>query len=672
MLNELKVDQALFGYSDGHHLLAASVRFNARELERLLVLSDVAPNASVAGAEGYWTGSPLPDSERYAIIRTWPATEMSRPGCVWSHVLILNSEIIDQAWDITALTKFFERPNISEGFASYQLPIASYLEMPSREASADYLSESVIDAVYLGSSNSLISLKPNQQASALLSVWSQQWPGLRNSFRFRTLPRTSSSRNPVLQFDFMSDSIGDKRKPLDDLGDLSWLNEASKDLLNVQPSRFRRYLREFGHLLPATPRSFCVLASAYTLQYEHDAHPDRLASLFKKTEDLYPSESDAQAFKRQLVTFDRSYESLLGAQNAVLTLQWFIASPGGPAWKLLSTKEENIRFLWSHARPEMLNLIQAAVSSIGEFAKDLIVAVATYSSVSELASFAQKPEVYAALAARNSNLLSTNVLNTLPEESLLGLIEAVENELPLVRTLCEALSANPSPRVAEAIFKFHPIEAVRRTAALLSRAFHQEPTNPFWLQLASMIAPATLDRGIVETFETTSELAAFAEILNFLTGEVVSSGPLPWARAIDRASDSVEGAPRQTFQAFLVALALKVPTPGSGRLFRFGFESLHRMLWDSSLNHQASVILESALPESRWFWQNWDVCLRLRRGIVRAFVDGGLPTGDFLSLTQDPSLLGMLLEALDDGRADDRSFREDIIRSAIDSASVRI
>jgi hypothetical protein len=89
--------------------------------------------------------------------------------------------------------------------------------------------------------------------------------------------------------------------------------------------------------------------------------------------------------------------------------------------------------------------------------------------------------------------------------------------------------------------------------------------------------------------------------------------------------------------------------PGQRSYFNFGFEPLHQLLWDSSLNHQASVILEAAFPQPRWFWQNWDVCLRLRRGLTRAFVGGHLPVREFLSLTENPSLPGMLLEALDDG-----------------------
>jgi hypothetical protein len=87
MIDTLRVDQALFGYSDGHHLLASSLRFGPRELERLLILSDIASNAASAGADGYWTGVPLADSEKYAFMRTWPAPEMSRPGCVWTHVI---------------------------------------------------------------------------------------------------------------------------------------------------------------------------------------------------------------------------------------------------------------------------------------------------------------------------------------------------------------------------------------------------------------------------------------------------------------------------------------------------------------------------------------------------------------------------------------------------------
>jgi hypothetical protein len=660
----LKLNQALFGYSDGHRLLSASLQFAPREMERLLILSDIAPNAATAGAEGYWTGSPLPDSGRYAIIRTWPATEMSRPGCVWSHVLIVDHESIERVWDVTSLSRFFIRPNLQEGFEQYKYLVTSNLEIDPTTNLSRKDTESVLQSVYLERQGEDDHLSQVLLGAALCAIWSQQWPALRNSFRFRTLQRTSPSRKNILQFDFTLDNL-ERKKLKEDPQSGIWMRTAADDLITPkQPTVFRQYLREHGSLLPPTTASFRILGLAFMLRYANNGSIRAVEELFNLVEELYPQSHSAEAFKRQIVTFDRAYVEALGLESAVQTMQFLLTASGYSAFKLQSIQQENIDFLWEHAPTKMFSLIRTAATSREDFPEEFLAAVAQHSSTRYLVSAADEPDVFLALAARNSKLLSSATVNLFSEQTIYGLINALSAGNPLVRPFCEALSSNPSQSVAETIFRKHPSEAVRQTAILLSRAFHAEPANPIWLQLASVAAPATLDQGILESFTTTAELAAYAEMLSYLTAEVKINGPVEWAKSLSRVIDDVAGLPRNTFQAFLVALALSAPQPGAEKLLQFGFEPLHQLLWDSSLNHQASVILEAALPQPRWFWQNWDVCLRLRRGVTRAFVDGHLPIRKFLSLTENPSLLGMLLEALEEGRSEDRAFRVEVLRLA--------
>ena len=68
-----QVDQALFGYSDGHRQIAASIRLPSKDLYHLAVASDLASGAKFGLEDSYLTGVPLTKSRRYALIRTWPA-----------------------------------------------------------------------------------------------------------------------------------------------------------------------------------------------------------------------------------------------------------------------------------------------------------------------------------------------------------------------------------------------------------------------------------------------------------------------------------------------------------------------------------------------------------------------------------------------------------------------
>src|SRR5690349_13495632 len=87
---EVWIDQTLHGYDDGHRLLVTSDRSLPAEAQRLMLLmSDLSGPQPVSGFDGYLTGYPLPGIPVYAFSRTWYAPEMKRPGCVWTHTLLL-------------------------------------------------------------------------------------------------------------------------------------------------------------------------------------------------------------------------------------------------------------------------------------------------------------------------------------------------------------------------------------------------------------------------------------------------------------------------------------------------------------------------------------------------------------------------------------------------------
>src|SRR5687768_4073372 len=85
----IAVDQCLFGYDRGHRMITTSCELSPAASSLLLVLSDLAPGVTLGPRDSYWTGVPLPDVRRFALLKTWPAFEMPRPGCVWTHALVV-------------------------------------------------------------------------------------------------------------------------------------------------------------------------------------------------------------------------------------------------------------------------------------------------------------------------------------------------------------------------------------------------------------------------------------------------------------------------------------------------------------------------------------------------------------------------------------------------------
>ena len=69
-------------------------------------MSDLLTSALHDGKDSYLCGYPLRSAGRYVLARTWLAPELPRPGCVWTHSLVLDNQAIASAssmWDVMDL-----------------------------------------------------------------------------------------------------------------------------------------------------------------------------------------------------------------------------------------------------------------------------------------------------------------------------------------------------------------------------------------------------------------------------------------------------------------------------------------------------------------------------------------------------------------------------------------
>src|ERR1700693_4440435 len=189
---EIRIDQALFGYREGHRLLQASRKFVSTTERSLLTLTDMAGARMVEGFEEYVSGYPVPGEETYAVVKTWYAPEMERPGCVWSHALIIQNSDVGKIRMLVDLLALFRRPLHGDtNYLDYYLrPVPSsqsavWHSVPDvRVADA----EAVVAALYGNEEKPVVipSLDSRSFESMVLEVWSQQWPALRAAFRFCT------------------------------------------------------------------------------------------------------------------------------------------------------------------------------------------------------------------------------------------------------------------------------------------------------------------------------------------------------------------------------------------------------------------------------------------------------------------------------------------------------
>ena len=188
--NELLVDQALHGYENGHGLLATSLSLPSSAERIMLILSDMSGSSMVQGFESYITGYPLIEVNKYVLARTWYAPEMHRPGCVWTHSLIIDFSDFASINNLQELCILFKRP--LKGTAYIKSHYQNKLSMIFNEASNNFIDVSQPIALRLISSlyNSpslpvFISTKnPSDFENTFFNIWNLQWPRLRRSVCF--------------------------------------------------------------------------------------------------------------------------------------------------------------------------------------------------------------------------------------------------------------------------------------------------------------------------------------------------------------------------------------------------------------------------------------------------------------------------------------------------------
>lgn len=117
----MKIEQMLHGYDNGHRLLAGSVLLKYKgDMDAIAILSDWSEYIATDGGDSsYVTAYPLKHSGYYVIAKTWYADEMQRPGCVWTHSLLIPLDELNNLDDFSRIKDLFERPDKEKGFDAY-------------------------------------------------------------------------------------------------------------------------------------------------------------------------------------------------------------------------------------------------------------------------------------------------------------------------------------------------------------------------------------------------------------------------------------------------------------------------------------------------------------------------------------------------------------------------
>lgn len=599
------IHQALFGYNDGHKLLETSIRLSSQDLYELSALSDLASGVQLRGDESYLTGITLQDSRHFVLIRTWSAPEMPRPGCVWSHVLILTTDILASQRDLSILDKMFRRPvsvNLTGIYSQavniprHEMPIKTSSKLVGQVMRSYYTSQSFNDPAATG---------PDLQ-SAVLVMWSQQWPRLRAASSFRTARVTSGSNRPATRFDFQpgsrSDHI-DRGVGLGDEVDTDWIDAAVADAISTDVTPLRRFLWRYGKDIRSPKQRFQNLVKIHlaTRKLKPNGMP---LSWAQSIVSLFPGPDNATTIKRDMLGFEPTPLTLCTAVaiEDILEILPQLLKEG------IVIANETLEARLSEAQASAVPALAASVVSHGpELLEQAPIVMRVLTKIADERSVSDTrvpPEVRLTILQTRHELISAGSLAAMSDNDLLKLFEIVEQQ-PYSTRILDTLLRRDIAQYPDALVEKHANQLLVLAITARSDGVLSHGASTFIRNQARRI----ISKSALIDIAGSSMAAQAADLLNYPVDRELADDVPKWLSALERCGPDAEGQALVNFEAYMLVVATRSQTSAGWELLKQTLSRVRSVVLAGGLVNPAYELLNSQLPHDGW--NSWDLHKRI-------------------------------------------------------------
>jgi hypothetical protein len=609
----------------------------------MLFMSDVSGSGANIDSDGYLTGYPLPDSGVYAVARTWAATEMARPGCVWTHTFLLDFADLAVLPGMGFLEQAFRRPSSDESSSNIYSKALTIDRCDDEESFSDLDVESlkrILSALYGFPKEKVLSpFSPASTRIALL-IWAQQWPRLRRTFRFCTLAFADRSSDGM-PFDLQFAPTRERsiRSRFTDVVDVervpavspSWLDDAVSDIALDRDGDLRKFLKEVGGDVAGGREMFAPLCLLHRMipHFGRDSDfIDEAISLINKTFDS----TSARSLRALLVSAVARHPENVNDRSADFVLKHLDhLSPE----VLANSTHELGDALWKHKPAEMLALIRDDLP-LSVFARETITSLDAR-QVIQVAKL--KSDLLPELLALKPSLIEMPELWSIGGDWTSGVLHAsVHNSTEVLRAILAAGRSELANVAAETF-------GVSMILQVLAETIDLEETNESQNRFSAWFDTAVQNPGMVAAFLSSSRktsLRVSFEIAMRTQPETIPNelGSDPWAIAIKHATGHLNNHDQQYLSGYLLARAFGYRSASQSALIEYAFDEVYFGALNVRLAEDAWQLLERSLPRSWWF--DWDRCQRLRDAVTDMFVNRDLPPEGFNRITRDNQLFAEL------------------------------
>ena len=581
------LDHALFGYAEGHRQLASTARLPSQDMYHLSAASDLASSVKLEPAKSYVTGLPLAESRRFALIRTWAAPEMPRPGCVWSHVLLLDESVMSAQADMSVFFSLFRDPReVSRSF--YSRPLALDVAENASAAPNAVRGNMIADIIgtYYSHQPTFLAASAGAEAieAAIAAVWSQQWPRLRMEFSFRTAQLGSAPRRSG-RYDVQVaiPEIGESLRSSD------WIGIAAADARGTKVTPLRRFLWRYGRDMERPRDRFRLLVDTFLVSETSITLP--LASATRVFGEL-PKASEGAILKNDILGFGTN-PLLICPPVSFLDMLRVLDGEGVNSEFELSEIERRFGKLSS---AEVVEVVDFASSDEGrlERLRDPILKWTVERADDEIVNSVSATLVRIRILMERPELVSSRSIAGLPVEDLLQLFAASENS----ETIATIVDAAVRRDLGD-----HAQEAFRRAPGLFGRsviaAALKGELDAAWRRPIAGLRDALRGLDLLSFATGLADVLTIARLTD-LQRDVFEVGKSAenWANRWRSLRRDVSLQETLDIESGLLVRALREGGPSSWSLIEFVLPELRREINARPLGGHARQLLDRSLPSS--------------------------------------------------------------------------
>jgi len=637
------IHQTLHGYNDGHRLISGSLTLNSDDARTMVVMSDLSGSRVKPEVTGYLTGYPLEGAGKYVFARTWAAPEMPRPGCVWTHSLILDNSDLATLKSADGLFASFRRPSENVRNENYftPLPMApglGHVPLPPSERL-----RSIVNALYAAPDRIVVAEVENAEDDEQLiaAIWMQQWPRLRRSFGFCTLSGMDRSKKGA-HLDIQLVPSTDRQLQSKFPGSVTPSNVRYRsafepliaDLAGQGATGIREFLRRTGGDVSGGRLAMLPLCSMYSSLFSRP-HPDLSAAVAALG--TLDSFGEQQARSVRMLVARKAVEEFDKLDDAVFDFVLDTLSRGEGSKDHVAAIERIGEPLWRRSPLRFFETIDAG-GLIGQASRDALSVIPANALVQGLGT---SPGLVARVAKARPELL---------ERADFWQLEGTD-----VRVLSDITSTDAG-RIAPALLKAEvgdaaPFIIERTGAAELASALNDAHESAALDRYTGALAVTPEKAAAVLASGKIKRRALLVQLARWGDPDRVPNeyGEDPWLVAVRTATEPVGQSDEDFLAAFLLTRALGYRSRSQAELFRFAYTTVYRSLETSRLSADTERLVTSRFGWGGWF--GWDKCTRLRETVVDAFIDRDLDPETFGCLTDDRGLANSLInEAARTGR----------------------